>query len=111
MAEMNKRIKMARKAAGSNMPRGSVKAKLIIIGVVVLVFIIAITALIIAINESKRPKGPIYNDKKPEDIDYHVAYTATVNAGFDLKGIKISKDDEKHEIVVSLPPIRYMSQR
>lgn len=137
MAEMNKRFKMARKAAGSNAPRGSVKAKLIIIGVVVLVFIIAITALIIAINESKRPKGPgpqqvdtvsnlekvvknsslstyevvyngvatIYNDKKPEDIDYHVAYTATVNAGFDLKGIKISKDDEKHEIIVSLPPI------
>lgn len=134
---MSKRIKMARKAAGSNMPRGSVKAKLIIIGVVVLVFIIAITALIIAINESKRPKGPgpqqvdtvsnlekvvknsslstyevvyngvatIYNEKKTEDIDYHVAYTATVNAGFDLKGIKISKDDEKHEIVVSLPPI------
>ncbi len=134
---MSKRIKMARKATGSNAPRGSVKAKLIIIGVIVLVFIIAITALIIAINESKRPKGPgpqqvdtvsnlekvvknsslstyevvyngvatIYNDKKPEDIDYHVAYTATVNAGFDLKGIKISKDDEKHEIVVSLPPI------
>ena len=134
---MNKRIKMARKAAGSNAPRGSVKAKLIIIGVVVLVFIIAIAALIIAINESKKPKGPgpqqvdtvsnlekvvknsslstyevvyngvatIYNEKKTEDIDYHVAYTATVNAGFDLKGIKISKDDEKHEIVVSLPPI------
>lgn len=134
---MRKRIKMARKAAGSNAPRGSVKAKLIIIGVVVLVFIIAITALIIAINESKKPKGPgpqqvdtvsnlekvvknsslstyevvyngvatIYNEKKTEDIDYHVAYTATVNAGFDLKGIKISKDDEKHEIVVSLPPI------
>ena len=137
MAEKNKSFKVVKKAAGSNAPRGSVKAKLIIIGVVVLVFIIAITALIIAINESKKPKGPgpqqvdtvsnlekvvknsslstyevvyngvatVHNDKKPEDIDYHVAYTATVNAGFDLKNIKISKDDEKHEIVVSLPPI------
>ena len=134
---MNKRIKMARKAAGSNMPRGSVKAKLILIGVVALVFIIAITALIIAINESKKPKGPgpqqvdtvailekvvknsslstyevvyngvatVYNEKKTEDIDYHVAYTATVTAGFDFNSIKISKDEEKHEIVVSLPPI------
>ena len=137
MAEKNKSFKMVKKAAGSKAPRGSVKAKLIIIGVVVLVFIIAITALIIAIKESKKPKGPgpqqvdtvsnlekvvknsslstyevvyngvatVYNEKKPEDFDYHVAYTATVNAGFDLKSIKISKDDEKHEIVVSLPPI------
>lgn len=136
-AEMNRHTKMAGKAAGSSAQRGSVKAKLIMIGVVVLVFIIAITALIIAVNESKKPKGPgpqqvdtvsnlekvvknsslstyevvyngvatVYNDKKPEDIDYHVAYTATVNAGFDLKSIKITKDDEKHEIVVSLPPI------
>lgn len=47
----------------------------------------------------------VYNKDKPENIDYHVAYTATVNAGFDLKSIKISKDEEKHEIVVSLPPI------
>lgn len=137
MAEMNKRIKMAKKTAGSNAPRGSVKAKLIIIGVVVLVFIIAITALIIAINESKKPKGPgpqqvdavanlekvvknsslstyevvyngvatVRNKEKPDNIDYHVAYKATVNAGFDLKSIKISKDDVRHEIVVSLPPI------
>lgn len=137
MAGMNQRYKKANKAAGSNAPWGSIKAKLIIIGVVVLVFIIAITALIIAINESKKPKGPgpqqvdtvsnlekvvknsslstyevvyngvatVYNEKKPEDIDYHVAYTAIVNAGFDLKSIKISKDDEKHEIIVSLPPI------
>ena len=47
----------------------------------------------------------VHNDKKPEDIDYHVAYKATVNAGFDLKAIKISKNDEMHEIVVSMPPI------
>ena len=137
MAGMNQRYKMAKKAAGSNAPRGSIKAKLIIFGVAVLVVIIAITALIIEINESKKPKGPgpqqvdavanlekvvknsslstyevvyngvatVHNDKKPDDIDYHVAYTATVNAGFDLNSVKISKDDEKHEIVVSLPPI------
>lgn len=137
MAGMNQRYKMAKKAAGSNALRGSIKAKLIIIGVAVLVFIIAITALIIAINESKKPKGPgpqqvdtvailekvvknsslstyevvyngvatVYNDKKPEGIDYHVAYTATVTAGFDFNSIKISKDEEKHEIIVSLPPI------
>ena len=137
MAGMNQRYKMDRKVAGSNALRGSIKAKLIIIGVVILVFIIAITALIIAINESKKPKGPgpqqvdtvailekvvknsslstyevvyngvatVYNEKKTEDIDYHVAYSATVTAGFDFNSIKISKDEEKHEIVVSLPPI------
>ena len=47
----------------------------------------------------------VRNYDNPNNIDYYVAYTATVNAGFDLKSIKISKDDEKHEIVVSLPPV------
>lgn len=134
---MNRHTKMAGKASGAYAPHGSIKAKLILIGVVILVFIIAITALIIAINESKKPKGPgpqqvdtvailekvvknsslstyevvyngvatVYNEKKTEDIDYHVAYSATVTAGFDFNSIKISKDEEKHEIVVSLPPI------
>ena len=143
MAEMKKRIKAVKKALRTNTSRGSIKAKLIIIGVILLVVIIAITALIIAINESKKPKGPgpqqvdtvsnlekvvknsslstyevvyngvatVYNEKKPEDIDYHAAYTATVNAGFDLKSIKISKDDEKHEIVVSLPPIEIFESK
>ena len=137
MAGMNQRYKMAKKAAGSNAPRGSIKAKLIIFGVAVLVVIIAIVAIVIAVNESKKPKGPgpqqvdavatlekvvqnsslstyevVYNGvatvrnyDNPSNIDYYVAYTATVNAGFDLKSIKISKDDEKHEIVVSLPQI------
>ena len=47
----------------------------------------------------------VYNEKKPEEVDYYVAYTATVNAGFDLKNIEITKDDEKKEIVISLPQI------
>ena len=137
MAGKNQRYKMAKRAAGSNAPRGSIKAKLIIFGVAVLVVIIAIVAIVIAVNESKKPKGPgpqqvdavatlekvvknsslstyevVYNGvatvpnyDNPNNIDYYVAYTATVNAGFDFRSIKISKDDERHEIVVSLPPI------
>ena len=48
----------------------------------------------------------VYNEKKPEEVDYYVAYTATVKAGFDFKEIEISKDDEKKEIVVTLPPVQ-----
>ena len=47
----------------------------------------------------------IKNEKKPDNVDYYVAYTATVKAGFDFKDIKISKDDESKEIIVSLPPV------
>ena len=47
----------------------------------------------------------VYNEKKPEEVDYYVAYTATVNAGLNFKEIEIFKDDEKKEIVVSLPAI------
>lgn len=47
----------------------------------------------------------VHNEKKPEKIDYYVAYTATVKAGFDFQAIDISKDDENKEIVVNLPPI------
>ena len=47
----------------------------------------------------------VKNPEKPEKDDYYVSYLATVKAGFDFKEIEISKDDEKHIIVVSLPPI------
>lgn len=47
----------------------------------------------------------INNEKKPENVDYYVAYTSTIKAGFDFSEIEISKDDEKKEIVVSLPPV------
>ena len=47
----------------------------------------------------------VYNADKPGEVDYYVAYTATVNAGFDLKNIEITKDDDKKEIVISLPEI------
>ena len=116
MAGMNQRYKMAKKVAGSNAPRGSIKAKLIIFGAAALVVIIAIVAIVIAVNESKKPKGPspqqvdavatlekvvqnsslstyevVYNGvatvrnyDNPSNIDYYVAYTSTVNVGFDL---------------------------
>ena len=45
------------------------------------------------------------NEKKPDQIDYYVAYTATVKAGLDFNAIKISKDDENHKIIVDLPEI------
>ena len=47
----------------------------------------------------------VYNEKKPEDVDYHVSYTATIKAGFDFKEIKVKKDEENHEIIFSLPPV------
>jgi len=47
----------------------------------------------------------IKNEKKPENVDYYVSYTATVKAGFDFKEIKITKNDETNELVISLPPI------
>lgn len=47
----------------------------------------------------------VYNEKKPENIDYYVSYTATIKAGFDFNEIKISKDEENNEILISLPPI------
>lgn len=47
----------------------------------------------------------VYNSDKPGEVDYYVAYTATVNAGFDLKNIEITKDDDKKEIIITLPEI------
>ena len=47
----------------------------------------------------------VYNSEKPGEVDYYVAYTATVNAGFDINNIEITKDDEKKEIVISLPAV------
>ncbi len=45
------------------------------------------------------------NSEKSDQIDYYVAYTATVKAGLDFNRIIISKDDENHQIIVDLPEI------
>ena len=47
----------------------------------------------------------VYNSENPGEVDYYVAYTATVNAGFDINNIEITKDDDKKEIVISLPAV------
>ena len=47
----------------------------------------------------------VYNEDKPDKVDYYVSYIATIKAGFDFNDIEITKDDKNHEIVVSLPPI------
>ncbi len=47
----------------------------------------------------------VYNEDKPDKVDYYVSYTSTIKAGFDFNEIEITKDDKNHEIVVSLPPI------
>ncbi|MBQ6654452.1 MAG: DUF4230 domain-containing protein [Erysipelotrichaceae bacterium] len=47
----------------------------------------------------------IRNSEKPEKVDYYVAYTATVKAGLDFNQITITRDDESHRFIVSLPKI------
>ena len=48
----------------------------------------------------------VMNEKKPEKIDYYVAYEAQVKAGIDLDQVQISVDHEKNEIVITVPEVR-----
>ena len=47
----------------------------------------------------------VYNENNPGEVDYYVAYTATINVGFDLDEVKITKDDDDNVIIVSLPEV------
>ncbi len=47
----------------------------------------------------------IYNEKKPENVDYYVSYKAKVNAGLDLSKVEITMDSEAKTITVKIPTI------
>lgn len=47
----------------------------------------------------------VYNEKKPDKVDYYVSYEATVKAGLDFNMIEISNDEENLCLTVSLPPV------
>lgn len=47
----------------------------------------------------------VMNEKKPEEIDYHVSYEAQVDAGIDFEKIAISVDNEAKTITVDIPEI------
>ena len=47
----------------------------------------------------------VRNEKKPEQIDYYVAYEAKVNAGFDFSKAKIIVDEETQTISVDIQKI------
>ena len=47
----------------------------------------------------------VFNEKKPDKIDYYVAYEARVKAGLDFEQIAISVDNESKEITITLPEI------
>lgn len=46
------------------------------------------------------------NHKKPEKIDYYVAYNATVKAGISLEEVQVSVDREAKEIQIILPEVK-----
>lgn len=48
----------------------------------------------------------IMNEKKEDEVDYYVSYEATVKAGIDFSQIIIDVDNEKKEIVVTMPEIQ-----
>lgn len=47
----------------------------------------------------------VKNDKKPDEIDYYVAYEARVDAGIDFEKISISLDNESKKIIVDIPDV------
>lgn len=47
----------------------------------------------------------VNNEKKPEKVDYYVAYEARVNAGIDIEKIAISVDNDEKTIRIKLPQV------
>ncbi len=48
----------------------------------------------------------VMNEDKPEDVDYYVAYAATVKAGIDFKKVKYYIDQDSKTITVNLPKVK-----
>ena len=47
----------------------------------------------------------IYNEKKPDKIDYYVSYNAKVKAGIDFESIVININEETKVITVEMPQV------
>lgn len=45
------------------------------------------------------------NEKKPDQVDYYVSYTAKVYAGIDFEKVKITMDQDTKKITVTIPEI------
>lgn len=43
--------------------------------------------------------------RKPDQVDYYVAYEAKVNAGFDFKKVAIALDEDQKRITLTIPKI------
>lgn len=50
----------------------------------------------------------VMNEKKPEKVDYYVAYEANIFAGFNFEGLTIDKDEKTKKIIVTIPKITFM---
>lgn len=48
----------------------------------------------------------VMNEKKPENVDYYVAYEAKVKAGIDFEQVEISVDNEAKKITVTIPEVK-----
>ena len=46
------------------------------------------------------------NEKKPEKVDYYVAYEAKVKAGIDFEQVEVSVDNKEKIITVTLPEVQ-----
>lgn len=47
----------------------------------------------------------VYNEKKPEKVDFYVKYNATVTASINISEIDLKKDDNNKKIIVEMPGI------
>lgn len=48
----------------------------------------------------------VMNEKKPEKVDYYVAYEAKVKAGIDFEQVEVSVDNKEKIITVTLPEVQ-----
>lgn len=47
----------------------------------------------------------VYNEKRPEKIDFYVSYEAKIKAGIDFEKVDIHNDDVNKKIIVKIPEI------
>ena len=47
----------------------------------------------------------VMNEKKPEKVDYHVSYKATVKAGIDFEKVSISIDEDNKKVLICIPEV------
>ncbi len=45
----------------------------------------------------------VYNEQKPDSVDYYVSYEATIRAGIDMEQVSIEMNEDEKKILVYLP--------